>query len=266
MAAVTCQQPAMGPALEFLPYAGQQALALGDSAKRVVMTSRSPSPPPSSSSITVSAASPAPSAGQGPRRIQPTTLNASPHASTSTSERSDVLPKSPALSSVTSISSPSRKGKEREVASAATPNGTNGTNCSANGTPNGTPKKTKALAKVVNGVPKAPGLFPASDINLAWPTAIRTKKAAGLHNGSMACYTNATLQVLLHTPPVLHVTFAHRAAECELLSWGEADHRHPDLAQQVLHALRAAQYRDRGPLGRQEAGVQPPPCTQVPWT
>jgi ubiquitin carboxyl-terminal hydrolase 36/42 len=42
-------------------------------------------------------------------------------------------------------------------------------------------------------------------IDLSWPLPIRSRKqaAAGLYNPSMACYANATLQVLLHTPPVL---------------------------------------------------------------
>ncbi|KAL7420216.1 hypothetical protein Q5752_005183 [Cryptotrichosporon argae] len=56
------------------------------------------------------------------------------------------------------------------------------------------------------------------DVCTAWPERYRdiSKGAAGLFNGSMACYVNATLQVVLHTPPVLAVLGAHHEADCVL--------------------------------------------------
>lgn len=55
-------------------------------------------------------------------------------------------------------------------------------------------------------------------IDLTWPLAMRTRKssAAGLYNPSMACYANATLQVLLHTPPVLRIAASHDSKNCKL--------------------------------------------------
>jgi hypothetical protein len=39
---------------------------------------------------------------------------------------------------------------------------------------------------------------------------------AGLHNPSMACYVNSTMQVMLHTPPLLSEAYAHgKIADCE---------------------------------------------------
>ena len=54
-------------------------------------------------------------------------------------------------------------------------------------------------------------------INLTWPDKMKTRKsaAAGLYNPSMACYANATLQVLLHTPPVLRIAQSHDPKHCE---------------------------------------------------
>ena len=51
---------------------------------------------------------------------------------------------------------------------------------------------------------------------LAWPTHLAQLKrsGAGLNNPSMACYANATLQVLLHTPPVLERILAHASENC----------------------------------------------------
>ncbi|WWC90143.1 uncharacterized protein L201_005076 [Kwoniella dendrophila CBS 6074] len=53
-------------------------------------------------------------------------------------------------------------------------------------------------------------------IDLSWPKPISTltRPSAGLHNPSMACYANATLQVLLHTPPVLRVAMEHQEDQC----------------------------------------------------
>jgi hypothetical protein len=59
-------------------------------------------------------------------------------------------------------------------------------------------------------------------IELSWPVQLRNRKqsAAGLFNPSMACYANATLQVLLHTPPVLRMAQAHGSGDCEsCLCW-----------------------------------------------
>jgi hypothetical protein len=54
-------------------------------------------------------------------------------------------------------------------------------------------------------------------IELSWPASMRTRKqsAAGLYNPSMACYANATLQVLLHTPPVLRIAHSHDSKNCK---------------------------------------------------
>ena len=56
-----------------------------------------------------------------------------------------------------------------------------------------------------------------ADIDLSWPSSIVSlrRPAAGLYNPSMACYANATLQILLHTPPVLRIAQEHKASECE---------------------------------------------------
>lgn len=56
-------------------------------------------------------------------------------------------------------------------------------------------------------------------IDLSWPTHLRARNqsSAGLYNPSMACYANATLQVLLHTPPVLRIAQTHITDDCKLL-------------------------------------------------
>ncbi|KAK8844709.1 hypothetical protein IAR55_006558 [Kwoniella newhampshirensis] len=60
----------------------------------------------------------------------------------------------------------------------------------------------------------AQGLYPV-EVDLRWPEAVaHAKRAAGLYNPSMACYANATLQVLLHTPPVLRIALAHDRDHC----------------------------------------------------
>ncbi|WVQ94215.1 hypothetical protein IAU59_001293 [Kwoniella sp. CBS 9459] len=54
-------------------------------------------------------------------------------------------------------------------------------------------------------------------VDLTWPDSLVSAKrasAAGLYNPSMACYANATLQVLLHTPPVLRIALAHNQDTC----------------------------------------------------
>ncbi|WVR03142.1 hypothetical protein IAU60_000132 [Kwoniella sp. DSM 27419] len=56
----------------------------------------------------------------------------------------------------------------------------------------------------------------SADVDLRWPDHLAgyKKPAAGLYNPSMACYANATLQVLLHTPPVLRIALAHQEDQC----------------------------------------------------
>ncbi|KAL1407132.1 hypothetical protein Q8F55_006546 [Vanrija albida] len=195
--------------LEFLPFEARRALVLGDATRRVTLASRSPSP----------AGLPTPPATQAtPRRIAPVTTAAS------SSKPEPASPAAPA----TPTSLPSRKGKERELGANGAPK-PNGTPKTTGSTPNGTPNghaHAHGNGPKANGsarpAPKAAaassagaGLHPPID-DLAWPEPIASAKrpAAGLHNGSMACYTNATLQVLLHTPPVLRVALAHDAASC----------------------------------------------------
>lgn len=57
----------------------------------------------------------------------------------------------------------------------------------------------------------------ASHISLAWPDSVSSynRPAAGLQNPSMACYANATLQILLHTPPVLMAALEHEINACK---------------------------------------------------
>ncbi|ORY22139.1 hypothetical protein BCR39DRAFT_552280 [Naematelia encephala] len=63
---------------------------------------------------------------------------------------------------------------------------------------------------------KEPESLYSADIDLTWPAPISSRKAgaAGLQNPSMACYANATLQVLLHTPPFLRISLMHEGADC----------------------------------------------------
>ncbi|OXG35231.1 ubiquitin carboxyl-terminal hydrolase Ubp16 [Cryptococcus neoformans Ze90-1] len=76
------------------------------------------------------------------------------------------------------------------------------------------PSLAKAQIPDTNEGKDTQGLFP-STFDLSWPEAIATaKRAAGLHNPSMACYANATLQVLLHTPPVLRIALTHDEGSC----------------------------------------------------
>jgi hypothetical protein len=86
--------------------------------------------------------------------------------------------------------------------------------------PNGTPsRKGKEPAQKVDTTPrKVTGRVLYEDpIDLSWPASMRNRKqaAAGLYNPSMACYANATLQVLLHTPPVLRIAHAHEHKSCK---------------------------------------------------
>jgi ubiquitin carboxyl-terminal hydrolase 36/42 len=83
---------------------------------------------------------------------------------------------------------------------------------------NGEPK-AKGKAKA-NGAPKEPQLADPSDVELEWPSLPSTRPA-GLFNPSMACYSNATLQMLLHTPPLLNLVKDHdpRSCRCPLRAW-----------------------------------------------
>ncbi|WVQ72295.1 hypothetical protein IAR50_001845 [Cryptococcus sp. DSM 104548] len=74
--------------------------------------------------------------------------------------------------------------------------------------------KSTLPAKATPEGKKSPGLYPAT-FDLSWPEPMASAKhASGLYNPSMACYANATLQVLLHTPPVLNLALAHNPTDC----------------------------------------------------
>jgi hypothetical protein len=74
--------------------------------------------------------------------------------------------------------------------------------------PASAPGSPKRKAKLTNGTG-------SSHIDLSWPAEVAHKgKGAGLFNPSMACYANATLQILLHTPPVLAHALAHDVSSC----------------------------------------------------
>ncbi|KIR51079.1 ubiquitin carboxyl-terminal hydrolase Ubp16 [Cryptococcus gattii Ru294] len=76
------------------------------------------------------------------------------------------------------------------------------------------PSPANARLSDANEGKNTQGLFP-STFDLSWPETIATaKRAAGLHNPSMACYANATLQILLHTPPVLRIALTHDEGSC----------------------------------------------------
>lgn len=93
------------------------------------------------------------------------------------------------------LSTPSRKGKETANSSPFTPLPT--------------PRTPRAAAGGRS--------LHEDPIDLTWPTHLRARKqsAAGLYNPSMACYANATLQVLLHTPPVLRIAQSHTVTDCK---------------------------------------------------
>lgn len=57
---------------------------------------------------------------------------------------------------------------------------------------------------------------PIPDSALSFPPNLtKNKSAAGLYNPSMACYANATLQVMMHTPPFLREALNHPPKDCE---------------------------------------------------
>ncbi|WVF66606.1 hypothetical protein IAT40_001346 [Kwoniella sp. CBS 6097] len=80
-----------------------------------------------------------------------------------------------------------------------------------------TPIKNATISTPTTKTPQRDNTTVGSEIDLSWPERLLTAKrasAAGLYNPSMACYANATLQVLLHTPPVLRIALAHNEATC----------------------------------------------------
>ncbi|GMK57015.1 hypothetical protein CspeluHIS016_0308550 [Cutaneotrichosporon spelunceum] len=216
--------------LEFAPFVGQRTLAVGDNVLRVEMTSRSPSPPPSAPS-------------SGPRRVPLTRESPSPHPSTSsvasTGSEDSGLDRSRVWPSA-STEAKQQHNDTRDVRPNCTPQkAVNGmaigsANGISSGTPNGALKKTtKVVAQVnsepttqttpqVNGEPKAKvsqpeedALADPSDVDMSWPQ-LPASRPPGLFNPSMACYSNATLQMLLHTPPLLNFVMAHDSRTCQL--------------------------------------------------
>ena len=98
------------------------------------------------------------------------------------------------VSSSQPVTPPSRKGKEP---------------ASANSTHPSIPSASKT--PLANGHGETGKyLYPAIS-DLSWPKQFATIKrpGAGLNNPSMACYVNATLQVVLHTPPALRMISEH---------------------------------------------------------
>ena len=84
------------------------------------------------------------------------------------------------------------------------------------------PQARSSIPSSLNTVRKGKGKSPITslhpiEIELSWPSpfASRKRPAAGLYNPSMACYANATLQVILHTPPVLRIAQGHDPPSCE---------------------------------------------------
>ncbi|BEJ11864.1 hypothetical protein CspHIS471_0203240 [Cutaneotrichosporon sp. HIS471] len=215
--------------LEFAPFVGQRTLAVGDNVHRVEMTSRSPTPPPAAAS-------------SGPRRVPLIRESPSPHPSTSSvastsSEDSDA--DRSLVSSSASTEAEAKLNGAREMMPNGTPRKTvNGTaivsaKSTPNGTPNGTPKKATKVGAQVNGEPKTKAgpqansepktkaaptehtLADPSDVDLSWPQ-LAANRPPGLFNPSMACYSNATLQMLLHTAPLLNLVIAHDSRTCQL--------------------------------------------------
>lgn len=96
--------------------------------------------------------------------------------------------------------------------------------------PSPSPNKKKKLVNGTSSVPQpprpslatssssTPSLHPPiTDHELLFPKLSENNKrqAAGLYNPSMACYANATLQVMMHTPPFVRELVAHESKDCE---------------------------------------------------
>jgi ubiquitin carboxyl-terminal hydrolase 36/42 len=79
------------------------------------------------------------------------------------------------------------------------------------------PSSRKGKEPASAPIPRKERVLYEDPINLNWPDNFKTRKsaAAGLYNPSMACYANATLQVLLHTPPVLRIAQSHDSKNCK---------------------------------------------------
>jgi hypothetical protein len=93
--------------------------------------------------------------------------------------------------------------------------------------PSSTPVSLKGKSKDVapptptssKGVTYNAPLYQAvTDLSWPEPMAHYKRPAAGLYNPSMACYANATLQVIMHTPPVLRIAHTHDSSRCTLTS------------------------------------------------
>ncbi|OCF34821.1 hypothetical protein I316_03365 [Kwoniella heveanensis BCC8398] len=97
-----------------------------------------------------------------------------------------------------------------------TPNGTS--SISAPSAVAGIPSKSaNTPTPSTSKTPQRDNIISKSEVDLTWPEQLVSSKrasAAGLYNPSMACYANATLQVLLHTPPVLRIALAHDETTC----------------------------------------------------
>ncbi|TXT07866.1 uncharacterized protein COLE_04790 [Cutaneotrichosporon oleaginosum] len=93
-----------------------------------------------------------------------------------------------------------------------TPNGSSALNA-VNGLSNGERKNASASNSTKPESTSQP-LGPP-DIVVAWPSDLKANVAAGLVNMSMACYSNAIIQMLMHTPPVLRHFHQHSPGNCE---------------------------------------------------
>ena len=81
-------------------------------------------------------------------------------------------------------------------------------------TPDASPSRK---GKEVAQTPTKGGARSSNGVDVTWPAEFAGLKraGAGLDNPSNACYANATLQVLLHTPPVLATALVHSRDSCE---------------------------------------------------
>ena len=123
-------------------------------------------------------------------------------------------------------------GKKEGVSGSSTLNGSSVTNISSSApsssrtlvdaTPAASPsrkgKEVQTPTKQTISTPPS-----GSEVDLRWPAQFAGLKraGAGLDNPSMACYANATLQVLLHTPPVLAKALEHNRESCK---WDEKNY------------------------------------------
>ena len=139
-------------------------------------------------------------------------------------------PSSPVRGSMHLSNGSSQTAASHEAGSSFANRDRAGTHASPSGTPVkpplSTPSKVTPPATLKTPAPRESGynapLHP-SDLDLSWPEPMAhlRRPAAGLYNPSMACYANATLQVLLHTPPVLRLAMEHSADKCESADLGE---------------------------------------------